>query len=110
MNSPRPITPGSDLSSASEAASSTAPEVSRGVAGTQEGSITYTSMGAVRADSIMYSMPLAPITLAISWQSVTTVVVPCGTTARANSGTVSIELSRWTCASMRERRKRRRGR
>jgi hypothetical protein len=101
MSSPRPITPGSSSKPARSSASSTAPEVSRGVAGTQDGSITKTFSGVPAADSMMYLMPSAPITFAISWQSVTTVVVPRGTTVRANSGTVNIVLSRWMCASIR---------
>src|SRR3990172_6613759 len=45
-------------------------------------------------------MPLMPRTLAISCGSAMTVVVPWGTTARANSGTLTIALSMCTCPSI----------
>ena len=44
--------------------------------------------------------PSGPSTLATSCGSVTTAVVPCGTTARANSAGMSLEDSMCTCASM----------
>jgi hypothetical protein len=40
-------------------------------------------------------MPAAPAMLAISWGSVTAVVTPCGTTARANCGGLTIVDSTW---------------
>ncbi len=55
------------------------------VAGTQEGAITNIESGEPLALSSMKRMPSRPSTLAISCGSVTTVVVPRGTTARANS-------------------------
>ncbi len=48
------------------------------------------------ADSNMKRMPSRPRTLAISCGSVTTVVVPRGTTARANSDGVTRLDSMWT--------------
>ena len=48
------------------------------------------------------SIPGNPATLAISCGSVTTAPVPWGTTARANSGAQTSELSRWMWASMNE--------
>ena len=60
------------------------------VAGTQEGIMMKTLSGIPLADSAMKRIPLEPRTLAISWGSVTTVVVPWGRTARANSGIVTM--------------------
>ena len=71
-----------------------------GVAGTQEGSMKRTSTGRSSVAWSMYSMPSAPMTLAISWGSVTTVVVPWGRTARTNSWGETMALSRWMWASM----------
>src|SRR5438132_587702 len=45
-------------------------------------------------------MPSVPSTLAISWGSATTAVVPCARTARANSSTISLDDSMCMCASM----------
>ena len=70
-----------------------------GVAGTQEGSMNRTSTGRSSVACSMYSMPSVPMTLAISWGSVMTVVVPWGSTARANSLGLTSELSRWMWAS-----------
>jgi hypothetical protein len=81
-------------------APSRAPAVSISVAGTQEGRANRQSMGWPSADRSMYSMPAAPSTLAISWGSATTVVVPQGATARANSLMQAMELSMCTWASM----------
>ena len=44
-------------------------------------------------------MPSVPMTLAISWGSVMTVVVPWGSTALANSVGLTRELSKWMWAS-----------
>ena len=70
-----------------------------GVAGTQLGSMKRTSTGRSSVACSMYSMPSAPMTLAISWGSATTVVVPWGRTARANSPGETMALSRWMWAS-----------
>ena len=67
--------------------------VSIGVAGTQEEAITNIASGEPFAQSSMKRIPSRPRTLAISCGSVTTVVVPRGTTARANSRGVTIALS-----------------
>ena len=75
------------------------------VAGTHEGAITSIERREPFAHSSMKRIPSRPRTLAISCGSVTTVVVPRGTTARANSAGVASELSMWTCASMSRQRK-----
>jgi len=95
-----PSTLSSPSSSDRSCASSSAPAVSRWVAGTQDGSITYTPSTALRLELIMYLIPSRPSTLAISWGSITTEVVPQGSTVRANSGIFTIELSICTCPSM----------
>ncbi len=84
MTSARPSTQGSDLNGSRSRASSTAPLVSMDVAGTHEDAITYMLNGPYFALSNMNRRPSRPRTLAISWGSVTTVVVPRGTTARAS--------------------------
>ena len=53
-------------------------------AGTHEEAITKTSRGSSAQTSSIQWMPSVPSTLAISWGSATTAVVPCGSTARAN--------------------------
>ena len=58
-----------------------------------------TSTGRSSVACSMYSMPSVPMTLAISWGSVITVVVPWGSTALANSTGLTSELSRWMWAS-----------
>src|SRR5438309_7796175 len=45
-------------------------------------------------------MPSVPSTLAISWGSATTAVVPCARTARANSATIRLDHSMCMCPSM----------
>ena len=45
-------------------------------------------------------MPSIPSTLAYSCGSITIAPVPCGTTARTNSGIVTIVLSTWKCPSI----------
>ena len=79
--------------------SSSAPDSSSGVAGTQLGSIKNTSIGRRSVASSIYSMPSVPMTLVISCGSVTIAVVPCGTTARANSRGTERDDSMWMCAS-----------
>ncbi len=71
-----------------------------GVAGTQEGSMKRTSTGRSSVACSMYSTPSAPMTLAISWGSVMTVVVPWGSTALTNSRGETMALSRWMWASI----------
>ena len=71
----KPDNPFPPLKPARSSAVSTAPPASRGVAGTHEGNITRISSG-VRAASASMSIPGTPQTLAISWGSATTVVVP----------------------------------
>src|SRR5438045_2953858 len=46
-------------------------------------------------------MPSSPRTLAYSCGSMTAAPVPCGTTARAKSGIVSMDLSTWQWPSIR---------
>ena len=58
-----------------------------------------TSTGRPSVAWSMYSMPSVPMTLAISWGSVMTVVVPCGSTALTNSRGDTRALSRWMWAS-----------
>ena len=58
-----------------------------------------TSTGRPSVAWSMYSMPSVPMTLAISWGSVMTVVVPWGRTAFTNSLGLTRELSRWMWAS-----------
>ena len=53
-----------------------------------------TSTGRSSVAWSMYSMPSVPMTLAISWGSVMTVVVPWGRTAFTNSVGLTRELSR----------------
>ncbi len=48
------------------------PDSSKSVAGTQEGSIKYTSRSSFCADCIINRIPAVPATLAISWGSVIT--------------------------------------
>lgn len=85
---------------ATACASKTAPPLSAGEAGTQDGIIILTSSGVPAASAIMKSTPSMPHTLAISCGSATTVVVPQGTTASAKREGISWLLSIWTCASM----------
>ena len=73
---------------------------SKSLAGTHEGAITNTSSGRPSDASSIHSTPSRPSTLATSCGSVTTAVVPCGTTQRANSAGVSLDDSMCTCASM----------
>ncbi len=75
--------------------------VSISVAGTHDEAMTYIDSGPRLADSNMKRMPSRPSTLAISCGSVTTVVVPSGTTARANSDGGTSADSTWTWASIR---------
>ena len=66
-------------------ASSVAPLVSKGVTGTQEGSIVKIFIGVAWASEIIYSSPVVPATLAISWGSVIAVVTPWSRDTLANS-------------------------
>ncbi len=100
MTSAKPSTAGSLKKGARSSASSTAPACSKGVAGTQEGSMKRMSSGQPSAFSIMKRMPSVPSTLAISWGSATTVPVPSGTTRSLKCAGVSIELSICTCESI----------
>jgi len=82
------------------AASRLAPEVSNGVAGTHGGAPKLKLNGTVFPFSIMNLMPSTPSTFAISCGSETVATVPCPTASLANSDGTSIELSIWTCASI----------
>ena len=62
-------------------------------AGTHDGAVKRMCSGRPAAAVRMASNPGNPATLAISCGSVTTAPVPCGITARANSGIQSSELS-----------------
>ena len=77
-----------------------APDVSKGVAGTQDGAAKWNFNGDWAASCIMYSTPLIPRTFAISWGSATTAPVPWGTAASANLDGTSIELSMCICPSI----------
>ena len=76
-----------------------APDLSCGVAGTQEGAVRKMRNGTFLASSSMYSMPFIPMTLAISCGSDTTAVVPWGTVASAKREGQSWEDSMWMWAS-----------
>ena len=69
-------------------------------AGTHDDAITNTSSGSPSVASRYQRIPSSPATLASSCGSLTTAVVPRGTTARANWAGVSLADSRCTCASM----------
>ena len=69
-------------------------------AGTQDEAMTKTSSGRSVQQSSSQWMPSVPSTLAISWGSATTAVVPCASTARANSSTISFDDSMCMWASM----------
>ncbi len=58
-----------------------------------DGSMTKKSIGTPLLASRTYWMPSLPSTFVNSCGSITIALVPCGTTARANSGTVTIVLS-----------------
>ena len=73
---------------------------SSALAGTQDGAITYTRSGRPLDASSIQCAPSAPSTLASSCGSHTTVVVPRGTTTRANSAGSSLDDSTCTCASI----------
>ena len=96
-----PITRGRCSIPAIAAASNVAPAVSQpGTAGTHDGTVTYTRSGNPSLAASMYSTPARPVTLPISWGSITTVVVPSGSTPRAKAGGVTIVDSIWTWVSM----------
>ena len=59
----------------------------------------YTSSGTPPQTSRSQWTPSVPSTFAISCGSTTTVVVPSGSTSRANSSTRSFVVSRCMCAS-----------
>lgn len=67
--------------------------------GALDGAVNRTWRASLWAAFLIASIPANPATFAISWESVTTAPVPCGITARANSGTQSNELSKWMCSS-----------
>ena len=69
-------------------------------AGTHEDAITNTSSGSPSVARRYQRIPSTPATLASSCGSLTTAVVPRGTTARANCAGVSLADSRCTWASM----------
>ena len=73
---------------------------SKPLAGTHDGAITYTVSGSPSVASSSQWTPSEPSTFATSCGSQTTAVVPCGSTARANSAGVSFEDSMCMCASM----------
>ncbi len=79
---------------------SVAPEDSNGEAGTHEETITYASSGTSSASCKSARIPSIPNTFAISCGSRTTVVVPHGSAARANSSSRSFVVSRCMCPSM----------
>ena len=74
----------------------TAPASSKpGRAGTHDGTASSTLSASALPSSSIQRMPSRPRTLAISWLSMSTVVVPCGRTASAKRPTVTIADS--TC-------------
>ena len=76
ITSPRPITPSSRSSASTSFTPKVAPEVSKGEAGTQLGTVVYTLIGCSCASRNVSLIPITPRTFAISWGSFTTVVVP----------------------------------
>ncbi len=76
MTSAKPKTSGFCKKGANFFAFKFAPLVSKGVTGTQEGSIKKIFMSVCLASSIINSRPVLPAMFPISWGSVTTVVTP----------------------------------
>ena len=101
ITSARPSTRGSASSAARSAASSRAPDGFESRGRHAGRGVDPMSSGARSASRSMKRMPWRPRTLPISCGSVTTVVTPRGTTARANSAGGTMELSIWTWASIR---------
>ena len=87
------------ISSSTSWASSTQPEVSKAVEGTQLGAPKKNLNGTFLPFSIIYLTPSFPSTLAISCGSLTVATVPWQVARRANSEGTSMELSIWTWAS-----------
>ena len=99
--SPRAATPSHVSASRMSSGPRCAPASSKpGSAGTQDGTARRTFRGRPRPSSSIQRMPSRPRTLAISWLSMRTVVVPCGRTASANRATVTIADSTWRCVSI----------
>jgi hypothetical protein len=78
MTSPSPKTLSQERISWISLAERTAPGVSKGLAGTQEGAMKKTRRGSSFVASIIHRIPSAPRTFAISWGSEITTVVPMG--------------------------------
>ena len=81
--SPIPKAQGSSIRASMSVSEREAPAVSMDVAGTQDGTMTKTTRGLPAAARTIHWMPCTPMTLAISWGSITTAVVPWLTTALA---------------------------
>ncbi len=99
MTSATPRAPWRVMSSAMSVASSVAPADSNGDAGTQLDAYTAKVNGSGAAASISARMPGTPSTLASSWGSAATAVVPAGSTVETNSSIHSLVDSRCMWAS-----------
>ena len=99
--SPRPPTPSHSSASRMSPGVIVAPASSKpGSAGTQDGTASSTLSWSLLPSSSIQRIPSSPRTLAISWLSMSTVVVPCGRTASAKRATVTIADSTCMCVSM----------
>ena len=107
MTSATPRAPWRVMSSAMSVASSVAPADSNGEAGTQLDAYTAKVNGSGAAASISARMPGTPSTLASSWGSAATAVVPAGSTVETNSSIHSLVDSRCMWASTKPGRERR---
>src|SRR3954451_9859601 len=100
--SPSAATPSQPSASSMSRGPISAPASSNpGSAGTHDGTASSTLSGSRRPSSSIHRIPSRPSTLAISWLSMRTVVVPCGITASAMGATVTIADSTCRCVSMR---------
>ena len=99
--SPRPATPSHPSASRMSSGVMVAPASSKpGSAGTHDGTASSTLSCSSLPSSSIQRMPSSPRTLAISWLSMRTVVVPCGSTASAKRATVTIADSTCMWVSM----------
>ena len=106
MTSATPIAPCTSSSARTSAASSSAPALSNGDAGTQLDAHTPNVNGRCAAASTSAATPGMPNTLASSCGSAATAVVPHGRTLRTNSSTQSLVDSRCMWESMNPARER----
>ena len=101
MTSATPMAAYSSRSVATSGANSSAPGLSKGEAGTQLLAQTPNVNGRWSAAAMSAATPGMPKTLAISWGSAATAVVPSGSTVRTNSSIHNFVDSRCMCASTR---------